>query len=199
MNSGTIRVSDVASNIDLQSTLESAQSFLWRRTDGRMYEEATPHGSDWWYYTVTGDDAVFVRQQSGQLEWRATTDAVDTLHERLRLNDDLDDIFATFPDDSPLYAARRAFPGLRVVSDPFFPCLVSFICSARTTVDRIHDLTTHLARELGDTVTDEGSTYHAFPRPEQLETASETDLRQLGLGFRAPYVVERREWFRPAS
>ncbi|WP_436927643.1 hypothetical protein [Halosimplex amylolyticum] len=118
-----------------------------------MYEEATSHGDDCWYYTDTGDDVVFVRQQFRQLEWRATTDPSDTFHERLRLGDDIDEIFATFPDDSRLCVDRRAFPGFRVISDPFFPCLVSFICSARMTVDRIHDLITRLGREFGDTVT----------------------------------------------
>ena len=192
MQSGTIRLAD-ANEVDLQSTLESAQSFLWDRTDGRMYEEPTAsgdddRGDDGWYYTVAGDDVVLARQRSDRLEWRATTDARELLRRRLRLDDDLDAIFASFPDDPELETARETYPGLRVVRDPFFPCLVSFICSARTTVERIHTFRRGLAREFGDAVTVEGSTYHAFPRPRQLAAATETDLRDLGLGFRAPYV-----------
>ena len=38
-----------------------------------------------------------------------------------------------------------------------------------------------------------GSTYYAFPRPDQLVTASESELRDLGLGFRAPYVEQTTE------
>ena len=131
MNSGVIVLQDGPRGVDLQSTLESAQSFLWQRVDGRMYEETSSHGSEDWYYTVVADDIVFVRQQNDRLEWRSTTDATDLLHRRLRLDDDLDEIFASFPADQTLDEARRTFLGLRVVRDPFFPCLISFICSAR--------------------------------------------------------------------
>lgn len=190
MHTDTLLIPDETGTIDLQSTLESAQSFLWRCVDGAMYEEATPYGGDCWYYTVIEDGVVFVRQRSDRLEWRATTDATDILRDRLRLDDDLDAIFATFPDDPTFEAARRRYSGLRVVHDPFFPCLVSFICSARTPVERIHSFQCELARQFGDAVTADGDTYHAFPRPAQLVSASERDLRDLGLGFRAPYVKQ---------
>ena len=196
LTSGVLSPRDGSGGVDLQSALESAQSFHWRRTDGRMYEDAVLHGGRDWYYTVRGDDVVFVRQRGDRLEWRATTDATDLLCRRLRLDDDLEAIFDGFPDDPHLDDARRAFPGLRVVRDPFFPCLVSFVCSARTPVGRIHALQVALARAFGDAVTVDGGTYfdggtyYSFPRPAQLARATESDLRELGLGFRAPYVEE---------
>lgn len=188
MDSGSLSVSEFSGGFDLQSTIESAQSFLWHRLDGEMYEEPTPYGGDAWYYTLVGDDFLSVRQRSGQLEWRGTTDGADFLRRRLRLDDDLDEIFDRFPDETVLERAHRQYAGLRVVRDPFFPCLVSFICSARMSVKRIHALQQTLAREYGSTLTVGGSTYHAFPRSDQLVVASENDLRNLGLGFRAPYV-----------
>jgi len=50
-----------------------------------------------------------------------------------------------------------------------------------------------LAREYGDEIDFDGETYHAFPTPEQLATATEAELRELGLGYRAPYVVRTAE------
>lgn len=193
MESGSIPVTDLAGGFDLQSTLESAQTFLWQRADGGMYESTNAYGGDAWYYTVVDGDVVSVRQQDGTLEWQATTDAEQLLHRRLRLDDDLDAIFDALPDDPTLAQARQAYSGLRIVHDPFFPCVISFICSARMRVERIHAIQTELARAFGESVTVDGTTYHSFPRPKQLAAASENDLRELGLGFRAPYIQETAE------
>lgn len=88
---------DSVSRIDVQATLESAQSFLWHRVDGGIDEETPASGGDDWYYTVANDDLVFVRQQSGKLEWRTTTDGAAVLRHRLRLDDDLDDMEPCIP------------------------------------------------------------------------------------------------------
>ena len=190
MNSGTISLADVPGGLDLQATLESAQTFLWRRSDGRTYAATAPSGGEARYHTVIGDDVVSVRQRADHLEWRSTTDGADVLRHRLRLDDDLDAIFAGFPEAERLDRARRELRGLRVVRDPFFPCLVSFICSARMSVRRIFEFQCEFAREFGETVLVDGERYHAFPEPERLAAASEDELRDVGIGFRAPYVAE---------
>lgn len=187
METGTIPLSTVSGGIDLRATLESGQSFLWNRTDGEMYAESP---DDAWYYTVSNGEVIFVRKQSDRLEWRATTDAAAVLRRRFRLEDDLDEIFDSFPEDSTLERARGRYPGLRVVRDPFFPCLISFICSARTTVEQIHRFQIELAREFGKPIDVDGTTYYTYPRPAQLAAAPEARLRDLGLGFRAPYVKQ---------
>ena len=192
MESGSIPLADVPGGFDLQSTLESGQTFLWRREDGRTYEESDAHGGSAWYYTVADGEVVRARQRGDVLEWEATTDATALLEERLRLGDDLPTIFSGL--DDPLVAdAREAYPGMRIVSDPFFPCLVSFICSAQMRVERIHVMQTALSREFGETVGFDGETYHAFPTPERLAAATEAELRELGLGYRAPYVQRSAE------
>lgn len=209
MESGSIPLADVPGGFDLQSTLESGQTFLWRREDGRTYETSDVHGESAWYYTVADGEVVRARQRevgptddvsgtseqrrrSGVLEWEATTDATALLEERLRLDDDLPVVFEEM--DDPLVAdARDAYPGMRVVDDPFFPCLVSFICSAQMRVERIHAMQTALSREFGETIAFDGTTYHAFPTPERLAAATEAELRELGLGYRAPYVQRSAE------
>lgn len=83
MYSGSHSIPDSVSRLDLRATFESAQSFLWQRVDGGMYEETTASDGDHWYYTVVEDNLVFARQQSGRLDWRATTDAASILRRRL--------------------------------------------------------------------------------------------------------------------
>ena len=202
MDEGEFDLGSIAGGFDLQSTLESGQSYLWRRADGRMYERTAAHGGDAWYYTVlpatatatNEPEVVCARQTGNRLVWRASTPNADArLHELLRLGDDLDAIAAVTPEDDLLERAFEAYPGMRLVDDPPFGSLISFICSAQMRVSRIHGMQTRLAREYGEEVTFDGGTYHAYPTPEQLAAATEADLRELSLGYRAPYVKRTAE------
>jgi N-glycosylase/DNA lyase len=201
MERGAIPLADLDGDFDLQATVESGQSYLWDRSDGGMYERTDAHGGDAWYETVVppldevGNDraVVRVRQTEGRLEWESTTDAVPILTHLLRLDDDLEAILAATPDDPLLDRAYGTYRGMRLVRDPPFPCLISFICSAQMRVSRIHGMQRALAREYGDRLAVDGRTYHAFPTPAQLAARTEEELRDLKLGYRAPYVQRTAE------
>ena len=191
MPTGAIPTASLSGGMDLHITLESGQSYLWRREDGRMYDNAD-EGSPW-YYTVVDGDVIRVRQTESTIDWHASTDAEGLVRELLRLDDDLDGIFGAAPDEPMLDEAYEYAKGLRLVNDPSFPTLISFILSQQMRVERIHSMTTTLAREYGREIAFDGRTYHAFPTPEELAGATESELRELGLGYRAPYVVRTAE------
>jgi N-glycosylase/DNA lyase len=201
MERGALDLAAYAGGLDLQATLESGQSYCWGRADGGMYDADRPAGGDAWYHTVVPADAtpsgdpelVRARQDGDRLLWESTTDAAPLLASLLRLDDDLPAIRAAAPDDAVVADAWDAFEGMRLVADPPFRSLVSFVCSAQMRVARIHAMQESLASAFGDAVTVDGDTYHAFPTPAQLATATEADLRDLGLGYRAPYVVDTAE------
>ncbi len=206
MERGQIPLSTLPSNFDLQSTLESGQSYLWWREDGDDFGDETHHGGDAWYVTTTretGEPAVIRARQrdallgsdsaSGALEWESTIDAEPVLRRRLRLDDDLDAIRATAPDDDLVRAAYDAYWGMRLVDDPPFGTLISFICSAQMRVSRIHEMQQSLREAFGTPVEFDGVTYYAYPTPEQLAAATEAELRDLSLGYRAPYVKRSAE------
>ncbi len=193
METGTINLNGLSGGLDLYRTLESGQSYCWRRSDGEMYGGSP--APDAWYHTVvrgpeTDSDAVIrVRVRDGHLEWESTVDAEPLVRRLLRLNDDLESIVAAAPDDPLLDEAYAAHRGMRLVEDPSFACLISFICSAQMRVGRIHGMVSTLAREYGDPIEFDGDVYHAFPTPPHLAAATEAELRDLGLGYRAPYVA----------
>ncbi|MFC7175879.1 DNA-3-methyladenine glycosylase family protein [Halosegnis marinus] len=202
MHEGAIPVTDLSGGFDMQATVESGQTYLWDRADGRMFEDEHAWGSDAWYHTVlpatftpSGEsEVVRARQHDGAIEWEASTpNAPELLTHLLRLDDDLDAIVDACPDLPMLARAFDAYRGMRLVRDPAFPCLISFICSAQMRVERIHGMQTRLAREYGDPVEFDGDTYHAFPTPGRLAAATEADLRDLSLGYRAPYVQRTAE------
>lgn len=200
METGSRETTAFDGGLDLATTLESGQSYLWRRDDGRIYEGETD-GSPW-YYTVLPEAAtetnepevIRIRQSDGQLEWVSSTpNAFDRLIHLLRLDDDLDSIVEEAPDDPLIERAYEAHRGMRLVRDPPFGSLVSFICSAQMRVGRIHGMQTALAETYGESVKLDGRKYDAFPTPAQLAAASESGLRELSLGYRAPYVKRTAE------
>ncbi len=197
MERGQIDLSTLPSTFDLQSTLESGQSYLWWREDGGEYADATHHGGTAWYLTTTratGEPAVIrARQRDTLLEWESTIDAEPVLFRRLCLDDDLDAIRATAPDDELVQRAYDAYWGMRLVDDPPFETLISFICSAQMRVSRIHEMQQSLREAFGTPVEFGDKTYYAYPTPEQLAAATEEELRDLSLGYRAPYVQRSAE------
>jgi N-glycosylase/DNA lyase len=198
MNTGAIDINDLRGGFDLQATVESGQTYGWRRADSRMYEARAAKGGSAWYHTVVpaslapADEPAVIRarQVDGRIEWEATTDAEPLLVHLLRLDDDLDAIRRATPDDLLLQSAFDAYRGMRLVRDPPFASLISFICSAQMRVGRIYGMQVALAREFGEKVAFDGESYHAFPTAEQLAAATEAELRELSLGYRAPYVAE---------
>ena len=223
MESGRIDVSTLDGPFDLQSTLESGQSYLWERADGDGYSDSAPHGGDAWYETVLPptpeltDTATVVRARQrggvddGSIEWEAggvpagtepsdtpaePTESVDgeaILTHLLRLDDDLAAIYDTTDDGALLSRAYDRYRGMRLVRDPAFPCLISFICSAQMRVGRIFDMQRSLRENYGTSVHLGDRTLHAYPTPDALAARTEDDLRDLSLGYRAPYVQRTAE------
>ena len=201
METGVISIDDLAGPFDLQATVESGQSYLWSRLDGKMYTTDDAHGGQAWYETVvppldgiSDEQAVVrIRQVDDGIEWESTTDAVPILTHLLRLDDDLTEITAGAPDEPLFNRAFEQYHGLRLVRDPPFACLISFICSAQMRVSRIHGMQQRLAAEYGKSVEFDGRTYQAFPTPEALAARTEAELRDLSLGYRAPYVQRTAE------
>lgn len=183
-----IQLAEIDGPFHLGYTLESGQSYLWRR-EGGMYQTGIP-AEPVWYETVVEGEYIRVRQVDHRLEWESTIDADGLVRRLLRLDDDLADIQRTFPGDQIVQTAYQNYRGMRLVRDPVFPCLISFICSTQMRVPRIHGMQRRLARELGSTRRIRGHAVSEFPDPGTLAQASEADLRGLKLGYRAPYVRE---------
>ena len=180
---------------DLQSTLESGQTYLWWRADGADYDST--YGGDNWYLTTTratGEPGLIkVRQRDGGLDYRATVDADPVLRRRLGLDDDLAGIRESTPTDDVIEAAYDEYWGMRIVREPAFGGVISFICSAQMRVSRIHGMQQSLREAFGTPIEFDGETYHAYPTPAQLAAATEQELRDLSLGYRAPYVKRTAE------
>jgi N-glycosylase/DNA lyase len=193
MERGAIPLESVPGAVDLQSTIESGQTYLWWRPDGATYETDGAYGGDAWYRTVVDGEVVEARQSDSTVEWRSTTDADPLVRDLLGLRDDLHEIRAAANEDDLVDAAWDDYDGLRIVRDPFFGCLISFICSAQMRVERIFAMQEALRANYGEPIEYGDETVYGFPEPDALASATEQELRDLKLGYRAPYVQRTAE------
>ncbi len=87
--------------------------------------------------------------------------------------------------DPLLGEAARYAPDLRILNQDPWEALCSFLLSQCNNIKRIKGLVARLCRAYGEPAGEVAS----FPRPEALAGCSEQELRALGCGYRAGYVV----------
>jgi len=193
---------DIDQPLDLAASLESGQAHRWRRE------------GDWFSGVVRGN-FIKVRQtlpsptlgkgetpplgkggNTGgvRLEFRSKpwpeASVAPLLKSYFRLDDDIQAIYAEISRDARVAEMVARYPGLRLLRVEPWGCLISFICSANNNIPRIHQNMERLADRYGSPINLDGQVRHAFPTPAQLAEASEQELRELALGFRARYVVQ---------
>ena len=79
--------------------------------------------------------------------------------------------------------------GIRILRQEFFETLISFIISQRSSIPKIKSSVEKLCRMCGEKIYFEDKTYYAFPTPEKIASLSEDDIRSIGVGYRAPYIL----------
>src|SRR5205814_3672923 len=94
-------------------------------------------------------------------------------------------ICASFPDDEAMNAAREFCRGLRIIRQPEWECLATFICSSMKQVAHIRQISRALRGRFGRKYSIYGTTTYQFPKPERIARASERELRDCALGYRA--------------
>ena len=173
---GRLRVSGVPFDAK-QVLIDSAQVFHWiERADGYAASVAgravllTPSPVDDGF-TLTGlgaGDADF---------WRVYFD----------LDRDYRALAAECAGYPVAVRALELLPGMRVLRQPAWEALIAFILSANNNVARIRRLVLALCEALGERAG--AFELHSFPSPQALANAEEALLRQLGVGYRAPYLI----------
>ena len=94
------------------------------------------------------------------------------------------------PRDSYLNAAVQCGSGIRILHQDLWEMIITFLISQQNNIARIRGCIERLCTRYGEKMESESTEYYSFPTPEQLSAATEADLRQLGMGYRARYIVE---------
>ena len=106
---------------------------------------------------------------------------------------DLDTDYAAIIDSAPkedlfLGRALSCARGLRILRQEPWETLCGFILSQRKNIKAIRAGMESLSDAYGTPL--DGTHRKAFPTPQRLAACTEAELRQCGLGYRAPYVLD---------
>jgi N-glycosylase/DNA lyase len=100
----------------------------------------------------------------------------------------LGDIYGTFPGDPAMAAALEYCRGMRIIRQPAWECLATFITSSMKQVGHIAQISHTLRERYGESVGADG--LFAYPTVERLGALSEADLRACALGYRAGNLLK---------
>lgn len=160
-----------APDFHLQATLECGQVFHWVRQGGG-------------YAGVIDRTPVYVEQRGDTL--LATRGAEEVVRRYFALDHPLAEIYGTFPQDDAMRGAVEFARGLRVVRQPLWECLATFLTSSMKQVAHIAQMSHAIRRKYGREV---APGFHAYPTAAELARASEDELRGCSLGYRAKNLL----------
>ena len=197
----------------LAETLDGGQAFRWfleeKPSALRSLGEGGPQSSsdaDLWT-GLWSDNLAQLRLHHGALQWRAPA----ALHARVTrelpryLGADLDwpALVDSLPWRSDPHLARclAAYPGLRILRQPFGETLLGFLCSATKQIVQIKQMLALLAEKHGLSEVERVdlnalnervgvNPFHPLPSWPALAAIPESDLRACQLGFRARFIHE---------
>ena len=157
-------------DFDLALTLDSGQVFHWRKAGAGFV------GS-------IADEPVYIEQHGDTLRFAGAS--AESICRYFALDHPLADICASFPDDAVMNEARAYCHGLRIMRQPHWECLASFITSSMKQVAHIRQMADALRRRFGRERRIEDHVVFTFPPAQVIADASEAELRKCGLGYRA--------------
>ncbi len=168
---------------NLKYTLECGQAFRWREIDG-------------WYFAAVRGQTIKCRQIGGagrigcELEFFTApkSDNVKLIRDYFRLDDDLSAILREIDRDEYIHGAIEKYNGLRMLRQEPWECLVSYICSAASSVKKIRHDVERLSAAFGRELCVGGYATHSFPSPEALSCSCVSDICKCGVGFRSEYI-----------
>jgi N-glycosylase/DNA lyase len=170
-----------APDFDLEKTLNSGQVFHWQKAGGG-------------FVGTIGDLAVYLEQNSSVLKVcfggtpkpaRETRALPGIAARYFALDHPLAEICDSFPKDPVMNAARDFCRGLRIIRQPKWECLATFICSSMKQVAHIRQISLALRKRFGERRRIGDRLAYTFPSAGRLAQASEKELLECKLGYRA--------------
>jgi N-glycosylase/DNA lyase len=178
---------------DLAMTLDSGQVFHW---------EECGEG----FVGAIAEMAVYVEQRGNVLKVRGRETPTGSprrqslstvVADYFGLDHPLAEICASFPNDPIMITARNFCRGLRIIRQPKWECLATFICSSMKQVAHIRQISKALRERFGvarKACPERGRridnyVVHTFPSAARLAKSSEGELRKCALGYRAKNLL----------
>ena len=157
--------------INVENSINSGQVFLWKKN------------GDYW-------DGV-----NGQDVLRVNNNGVIKSYQNLKVdffrkNDSLDDIIKSISKDKIVRNAVKKYLGLRILKQDPFQCLISFIISSNSNIQKIKTSLENISKKFGTKIEFENQEFFLFPKSRKLGKASINEIRSCGVGYRAKFIKD---------
>jgi N-glycosylase/DNA lyase len=156
--------------IDVNSTINSGQVFLWDRIDGS-------------WFGINGSEILKITQDPFRI-----ISSEKKVSNFFREDDNVDKILRSIMQDKLVKDAVLRFPGLRLLRQDPFQCYISFICSSNASIQNIKQMLKKITRKFGKKIIFDKKEFYSFPSAKKLANCRISELLSCGLGFRAKYV-----------
>lgn len=170
-----------AKDFSLAETLECGQCFRWYKKGEGVYSGVANRAT--LTLTQRGDELT--------VEGCSREDYEHRLRGYLSLDEPYGEYKAMLSQDAVLREAIGYAPGIRVMKQPLWETLCSFIISQNNNITRIMRIVDTLCRSFGE---DLGG-YYDFPSPERLASLKKEDLACLVCGYRDGYIIDAAQRF----
>ncbi len=201
------------------ATLTNGQCFNWMVVDTDESPDAinSPRQSAWGTHDAKewvgplGDRVLSIKETPTTTLFRVlhgpTEGAKEYLQEYFRLETPLSPLYEEWSKtDTRLKKIATAIPGVRILRQAPLECMFSFICSSNNNIPRITKMLSSFRETYGNFMIDiptqsssgnddgdDSLSIFSFPTLDSLTNATEDDLRAMGLGYRAKYIVGTRD------
>lgn len=160
--------------LDLELTLNSGQTFHWVR-----------EGEGW--LGAIDAQAAYLEQRDGELFVNAG--AASAAANYLALDHPLEEIYRTFPTDPVSRSALEFCRGMRILRQPKWEAVGTFITSSMKQVAHIAQISHTLRRKFGEKLKCGSHAIYGYPKPAAFAVLEEADLRACALGYRAKNLL----------
>lgn len=201
------------------ATLTTGQSFSWMVVMDSITDQSTSsawgrHDETMWIAPI-GNQIITIKETPSTTMYRVVhgdeENITPFLVDYFQLETPLDPLYSKWSErDERLAKIANVIPGVRIIRQDPVECLFSFICSSNNNIPRITKMLSSFRStygtkilnlpvrhfedgELSEPLNDQEMEIFSFPTLDQLQGATEQELRDMGLGYRADYIVKTRD------
>ena len=92
--------------------------------------------------------------------------------------------------DKIVKEAVKEYEGLRLFRQDPFQCVISFIISSNSNIQKIKNSLEKITKKFGKKVKIQNKEFFLFPEPEKIAKATIDEIKSCGVGYRAPFIKE---------
>ena len=157
--------------INVENSINSGQVFLWKKN--KKY-----------WYGINGQDVLKIDNLGDIKSYQ--NNKIDFF----RKKDDIEKIIKSISKDSVTKKAVKQYLGLRILEQDPFQCLISFITSSNSNIQKIKNSLEKISKKFGTKIKFENQEFFLFPEPKKLAKASINEIKSCGVGYRAQFIKE---------